>query len=134
VLLSVLIVACSGGEKTVKLENPVVIERTKELRKVVRENITDDEKQASLLKLIDEAAVRGEKFSWYYEGYQEAVKELSADYEADENQFKELLDPYNKQFEEFILAMVVNRAAMRDLVTDEEWDRLEEHISFFSIN
>jgi len=134
VLLSVLIVACSGGEKTVKLENPVVIERTEELKKVVRENITDAEKLSSLLKLIDDSAEKGENFSRYYDDYQEAAKKLSADYEADESKFKELFDPYNQEFEKFIRALVINRTVMRDLVSDEEWDKLEEHISFFSIN
>ena len=123
----VLFLACSKGDKVAKPEVEVFQEKVDEGKAKVKEIVSNPEKQEQILTLVDDNA---EIILKYYEqrlAFKKQGYKLTSNYDATMAEFEEFLNNYNQDFEVFITRMIKNRNSMRKLMTDEEWDAVNEY-------
>ena len=129
-LLILLFLSGCGGQKVSTSEDSGqnVVAEQKEL---IREHITDSEKQSKLLKIVDEIEIESGKFFTYYETHIEKVSELSLKHQASRDEFQQLIDDYNRHYEKYLLLLVNKREEMRLLTSEEDWKKIMDRETSF---
>ena len=126
-LILVLLLACHKGDKVSKIDKGVLQEKTEEVKAVVKENVSDPDKQKQVIKLIDENSKVIQKYYDERMAYKKKGTKLNRNYDATEAQFRKLLYAHDREYEVMITTLIKNRNSMRDLMTDEEWDNVNDH-------
>lgn len=122
-VLILLFLSGCGGQKvsTVEDEGKNAITEQKDL---IREHIADAEKQAKLLKVIDEVNIESGIYFAFYERHIEKVAGLAKNHHATREEFQTVLDDFNMHYERYLLMLVRKREEMRLLTTEEEWTKI----------
>ena len=123
-LLLVVIIACGGGQKATIADQTYLEETTDKLKKAVKETITDSDRQAKVMAIIDETISATNELSKDYKEYKNKSINISSNYEASEAEFLEVIESYNKKHEAFIQFVIKSRRTARNFITDQEWDSL----------
>ena len=128
ILLIGMMLACHKGDKASKSDKTMLQEKTEEAKAVVMENVKDPEKQKQVMKLIDENSKAIMKFHDDRMAAQKKAWKLNFAYDASEADFKKLMSTFNKDYEELLTTLIANRNSMRDLMTDVEWNEVNDHL------
>ena len=95
-------------------------------RALIVDNISDDEKQAKLLDVIEKIDSEAKKFVKYYSEHRKKVTELIKDQKVSRQEFEAELVDINDHYEKYLKTILQKRKEMITLTTKDEWKKITD--------
>jgi len=130
-LITILVFLFSCGSQKLSTKKEGGQKVVTEQRKSIQDNISDPEKQAKLLQIIDDVEKGSTKFFNYYQEHNEIIARLNKDYKASRQDFEAVLNDFNKQYETYLRMLIRKRGEMRLLTSKDEWTKIMDRESTF---
>ena len=95
-----------------------------EQRELIQNNISDPERQAKLMQIVDQIEKEAGKFFNYYQEHNKIVARLNKDYKASRQDFDKVINNFNQQYEVYLRMLVRKREEMRLMTSPDEWTKI----------
>jgi len=130
-LISVLVflLSCSSQKLATKEDSGQKV--VAEQRELIQDNIKDPEKQAKLLRIVDEVEKESQIFFKFYQEHDKRIAQLNKNFEASRQDFEGLSDDFNNQYEIYLRMLIRKRSEMRELTSKDEWTKIMDRESTF---
>jgi response regulator RpfG family c-di-GMP phosphodiesterase len=92
-----------------------------EQKSLIEKNISDPIKQRQLMQVVSDYEIALKEFDKKQARHYQNMKALTADYNATQKDFEDLIDDFNIEYEMLLKYLVARRMEMKALVTPEEW-------------
>lgn len=125
----IFLMACSGTKS--KLNTSSGIDPMQEKISLIEDHITDPERKAKLLAVVDEMGDAMQEFHLAYDQYFEQIHELQMDYDATNDQFEKVFNTFNPEYEKMLRIAVAKRMELKKLTTEEEWQLISARTNSF---
>ena len=102
-----------------------------EQRELIQNNISDPEKQAKLMQIVDQIEKEAGKFFNYYQEHNKIVARLNKDYKASRQDFDKVINNFNQQYEVYLRMLVRKREEMRLISSPDEWTKIMDRETSF---
>ena len=102
-----------------------------EQRELIQNNISDPEKQAKLMQIVDQIEKEAGKFFNYYQEHNKIVARLNKDYKASRQDFDKVINNFNQQYEVYLRMLVRKREEMRLITNPDEWTKIMDRETSF---
>lgn len=97
-----------------------------EQKSLIAKNISDPIKQKQLFKIVADYEMMLKEFDERQARHYKNMKVLTADYNANQEDFENLIGDFNTDYEVLLNNLVSRRMEMKGLVTPEEWKTISE--------
>jgi hypothetical protein len=121
VLLQIFFSGCNS-QKVSTLEDDGTKNVISEQRQLIRENISDPDRQAKLLGIVEDVEKESAQFFTFYEEQIRHVKVLAVNQKTIREEFQKRLDEINDNYEKYLRMLVAKREEMRLMTSADEWD------------
>ena len=105
-----------------------------EQRELIQNNISDPERQAKLMQIVDQIEKEAGKFFNYYQEHNKIVARLNKDYKASRQDFDRVINNFNQQYEVYLRMLVRKREEMRLITNPDEWTKIMDRETSFIPN
>ncbi len=125
-IISLLLIQISCGKQQMVESRDDIDNVVKAQRELIVDNISDDEKQAKLLDVIEEIDSEAKKFVKYYSEHRNKVTELIKDQKVSRQEFEAELVDINDHYEKYLKTILQKRKEMKTLTTKDEWKKITD--------
>jgi len=124
ILLIIGLAACSGSKT--EPDRSGGEEPLNEHRELIEKNISDENRKAQMLDVVDELQSEVQEFYTYYEKHKANLSSLHRSYDTKPAQFEENYNVFLPKYKKFLTLIISKRMELQDLATEEEWKEISK--------